>query len=353
MRFVHVSPLGGSGQQGFSLVELMVAMAISLLLLGGVIAIFVSSRSSYETTDSLSRIQENGRFALDTIIGDIRAAGFGGCARAPKYVGTSLASATDLKWNFMDAPVRGFQFVSAGSYSPAITSTDIPSAAVSSDVLVIRRPEPESQPLRLQADMASSTADFTVPNTTSSGLDANDIALAYSCEAQAYFQVRTFSGGTITHAVGGGSSTAPGNASADVNYTFRTNAEIVPMQTIIYYIRASSTGPAGATSLWRRIGANTPEELVEGVEQMQLRFGVDTNGDEVVDGNYVTANSVADWNDVRSVEVALLVRSINEYGDQDQEAYQLLDVTVAAANDRRMREVFMATASLRNRMRVN
>src|SRR5690606_32670244 len=46
---------------GFSVVELMVAMAISLLLLAGVVAIFSSSRSSYETTTRLSRIQENGR----------------------------------------------------------------------------------------------------------------------------------------------------------------------------------------------------------------------------------------------------------------------------------------------------
>ena len=51
--------------RGFSVIELMVAMAISLLLLGGVISIFVSSKSSYETNERLSRIQENGRFALN------------------------------------------------------------------------------------------------------------------------------------------------------------------------------------------------------------------------------------------------------------------------------------------------
>jgi hypothetical protein len=46
----------------------MVAMAISLLLLSGVISIFVSSKSSYETNERLSRIQENGRFALNSIM---------------------------------------------------------------------------------------------------------------------------------------------------------------------------------------------------------------------------------------------------------------------------------------------
>jgi Type IV Pilus-assembly protein W len=52
--------------------------------------------------------------------------------------------------------------------------------------------------------------------------------------------------------------------------------------------------------------------------------------------------------------VALLVRSLEEYGlDLDRETYQLLDASIPAPNDRRMREVFTATVGIRNRMRVN
>lgn len=345
--------------RGFSLIELMVSMALSLLLLGGVVTIFLSSRASYETTDRLSRIQESGRFALDQLAGDVRSAGFVGCARVPTYVSSDLSSATDVKWNFLDAPVRGFQYTGPGSYLPAIASTDIPSAAIGSDVLLVRRPKRNSQPLRLQADMGVGTAPMTVPNTTTSGLAVNDIALIYSCEAQSYFQVRSFSAGTITHGAGGTAaetaitSAGPGNAAGDVSYAFRRNAEIVPMETVIYYLRASTAGPAGSTSLWRRIGANTPEELVEGIEQMQLRFGIDTTGDGVVD-SYVTANNVANWNNVYSVEIGLLVRSLDGYGnDRDQETYQLLGVDIPAIGDNRMREIFTATSSIRNRMRVN
>lgn len=345
---------------GFGLVELMVAMAISLLLLGGVVALFMSSRSSYETTDRLSRIQENGRFALDQIVSDVREAGFVGCARVPKYVSSTLNSATDLKWNFQDGGVRGYQFVSAGSYAPTLASTDVPSAASGSDVLLVRRPKRDSRPLRLQADMGASTADLTVPNTTAAGLALNDIALIYSCEAQTYFQVTSFAGGTIKHdQVGAAAETAttsagPGNLTNDLSYSYRRNAEVIPIETVLYYIRASTAGPAGSRSLWRKIGSNVAEELVEGIEQMQLRFGLDTTGDGVVDGAYVTANSVANWNNVYSVEIGLLVRSLDGYGsDRDQETYQLLDVSVPAANDNRMRELFTATTGIRNRIRVN
>lgn len=341
--------------RGFSVVELMVAMALSLLLLAGVIAVFASSRASYDTTDRLSRIQENGRFALDKIVRDLRAAGFMGCAREPTYMVTTLNSATELEWDFLGGGgVQGFQYTGTGpTFAPSLSSTKVPNAAEGSDVLVVRRPEWGAQPLRLQADMADGTDDISVPNTSSSGLNTGDIALIYSCEAQAYFQVTSFAGGTITHGVGGATSTSPGNASDDLQYAFRTNAEVIPVETVTYYIRASSSGPPGTTSLWRRIGANTPEELVEGVEQMQLRFGEDTNGDAVVDV-YRTADDVVSWNDVYSVEVALLVRSLEEFGgDSDQETYELLDVTVAAPGDRRLREVFSATVGIRNRIRVN
>ena len=334
---------------GFSLIEIMVAMALSLLLLGGVIAIFASSRASYETTDKLSRIQENGRFALDQLIRDIRSAGYVGCARAPTYLSTSLNDADVLQWNFLDGPVAGFEAIDEDSWSPTLDDS-VTDAASGSDVLVIRVPRRDAEPLRLTADMTAGTDVLTVPAVTT-GVRAGDIALAYSCEAQAYFQVTSFAAGEIQH---DDSGDEPGNGSDDISYAFRENAEVIPVQTVIYYIRPS-TADAATPSLWRRVALNAAEELVEGVEQMELEFGLDTTGDSVVD-EYVTADEVgSNWADVLSVSVALLVRSLQEYGaDTDQRQYRLLnDVVVDAPGDRRLREVFTATASIRNRVPVN
>lgn len=353
MKSIHSIPRHAPrhSMAGFSLVELMVASAISLFLLGGVIAIFASSRSSYETTERLSRIQETGRYALDQIVTDIRSSGFPGCARVPTYIGSALRSSTDLQWNFLDGPIRGYQYTGTG-FSPVIdTATNTPGIANGSDILVVRRPKRDSLPLRLQDDMGASTNFITVPNVTTSGLAAGDIALIYSCEALTYFQVSTFSGGVITHA--GGGSAVPGNIDNEVNYAFRENAEVLPVETVVYWIAPTSDGAddVAATSLWRRIGVNAAEELVVGVEQMQLRFGVDTNGDMVVDGPYVLADAVTDWGSVYSVEVGLLVRSPDAYGtDLDVETYQVLDVPVPAPNDRLMREVFTTSVGVRNRV---
>ncbi|MFU8832377.1 MAG: PilW family protein [Wenzhouxiangella sp.] len=61
---------------GFTLVELMVALALSLFLLGGLLLTFASGRSAAADAEGLSRIQENMRFASDSLLRDIRNAGF-------------------------------------------------------------------------------------------------------------------------------------------------------------------------------------------------------------------------------------------------------------------------------------
>ena len=63
-------------QQGFSLVEIMVALVISLFLAAGIIQLFISSQQTYRVTQALSRLQENGRFIIDRMAFDIRMAGY-------------------------------------------------------------------------------------------------------------------------------------------------------------------------------------------------------------------------------------------------------------------------------------
>ena len=63
-------------QRGLTLVEIMVAMAISLVLLAGIIQIFLGSKQAYRVQDGLARLQENGRFAMEFMGRSIREAGY-------------------------------------------------------------------------------------------------------------------------------------------------------------------------------------------------------------------------------------------------------------------------------------
>ena len=66
-------------QTGISLIEIMIALLIGTFLLGGVLQIFIGGKQTYRMQESLSRLQENGRFALDFIGRDVRMAGYWGC----------------------------------------------------------------------------------------------------------------------------------------------------------------------------------------------------------------------------------------------------------------------------------
>ncbi len=66
-------------QEGFTLVEMMIAITLSLILLAGVLQIFLSSKTTYTVQEGLSRLQENARFALGTVTQSVRMAGYPGC----------------------------------------------------------------------------------------------------------------------------------------------------------------------------------------------------------------------------------------------------------------------------------
>lgn len=63
-------------QRGFSMVEMLVALMLSLILTAGIIQLFIGSKQTYRFHDALSRLQENGRFAIESMAADIRMAGF-------------------------------------------------------------------------------------------------------------------------------------------------------------------------------------------------------------------------------------------------------------------------------------
>ncbi len=323
------------------MIELLCSVALSLLLLAGVVAMVSGSYTSYQNAERTTQLEERGWRALDILSRDIRGAGFGGCTRNPRFVGSSLNNSDALPWAFLDGAIRGYQ-AQGERWRPEAPEEFIPAAAQGSDILVLRVPKRGADPLRLRTDMANPEDDIEV-HPMETGLQAHEIGLIYDCEARVYFQATSTSNGVIRHDASG--SQTPGNASDSLGHPFRAGAEIIPVHTVIYYIRRDSP-ESDAKALWRKVGSNAPEKLIEGVEQMQLQFGVDVSGDGVID-HYVTAEAVSDWRGVYSVNVAILVAS-NDAQESGERSFQLLD-EVVRAQDNRLRRVFSATTSLRNR----
>ena len=94
--------------RGFSLVELMVAMVIGLLILAAVSMILVNSKKNYTTQDSLARLQENARFAIQFLTRDIRMAGYYGCNHDLTSVASHLNPGGGFSFQ-LNIPIEGFE----------------------------------------------------------------------------------------------------------------------------------------------------------------------------------------------------------------------------------------------------
>ena len=62
--------------KGFSLVELMIGMALGVFIIGGLISVFISSSQNYRVQQGLTEVGEKGRYAIKVLRDDIQKAGF-------------------------------------------------------------------------------------------------------------------------------------------------------------------------------------------------------------------------------------------------------------------------------------
>lgn len=363
-------------QLGVTLVELMVSLLLGLLVTGGVIQIFLSNRATYAFNEGLARVQENGRSAIDALAYNVRMVGFFGCLSTDITVHNNLNSATTLPFNF-EQGVTGFEAVNtepgktitatssnpanssdASKWSPALPTDLVNNVIPGSDVLVIRNVSPSSNGLQSPFASATNVNAFGA----ASSYQVGDIAIVSDCQKASIFQITgvtdTTSGGIASLQLAHAGSGTPGNALASwgTDQEYAAGAQLMRGETWIYYVGARADGvPALFQQRLQSTSASTTaamvaEELVEHVETMQITYGVDNGLDGSID-SYETADDVADWGEVVSVRVGLLMRSPEEYGTEfDDATYLVNETTFDPVDDRRVRQVFTTTIAIRNRL---
>lgn len=341
MKSIQINHTFSRHQQGLTLVEMMVAMTIGLVLLGGMVTVLSSSQSTYRVNEALARMQENARYAFQILSRDVRMAGYRGCVGDGVAVTNVLNNNTDFLWR-LDRPLEGFEATGTSSWIPALPGI-ILSPQGGQDILVVRSVEGrDTRVLSHPSGTPAGSADLNV--LSDSGLLPDDTVLVSDCQAAAIFQITGVSTSSdqdiVKHDVDSG---VPGNSSTSLGREF-SKGEIVRINTRTYYIR---TNPGGIPSLYWKRGNQSAEELVEGIENMQIQYGEDTNEDRAADF-YRTANQVANWENVVSVRIDLLVQSVEDGIASQPQAYTFNGAAVVPA-DRRLRQVFSTVISLRNR----
>jgi type IV pilus assembly protein PilW len=334
-------------QRGISMVEILVALVISLFLLGGIVQVYVANKSSYSFTDAISRIQENGRFAMDTMTQDLRMAGFFGCAIFDPDDPVNIVNNLDPDGTGYDPELYDFilEGVIEGTENDGLNG---------SDSVTLRGAKPSQVQVHPPYNVSTSANIFVTLNDS---IEVGDIVMVSNCRGADIFQISNLTAGGNANQMATihntGASTDPGNYNPSscaggnahcLSQSYGSDASLFELQTVTYSI---AVGASGEPALWRSENG-TNLELIESVEQMQVLYGVDTDDDDFPN-RYVTIDNVADTFDVMAVRLMLLVRSEADFIAEDNQTYTYNSNNTTAA-DRRLRQIFTTTIALRNRV---
>jgi type IV pilus assembly protein PilW len=328
--------------RGFSVIELMVAMTIGLVLVASVIEIFLGNRQTWRVQEASSRMQENARFAFDTLARDLRMAGYQGCpslrAVTPRAVALPAVPAFTST-----TVIRGHQ-AGTTSWTPSLP-TALSGTILGTDVVTIQFTEGCSA--HPTGTLASTSADLGVSAANTCGFAPGDALLVSDCGASDLFRVSAVSAGSgveqIAHAT-------THNSSGELSKAYGTDAEVFRVRSYTYYL---APNPRGLPSLWRldnalATGPDNPLELVEDVEDLQLLYGEDTDSPPDLSANrYVTADAVSSWESVVSVRVSVRARSAE---DNLASETRTVPFNGAPVTDRRLARAFETTIAVRNQL---
>lgn len=382
---------------GFSLIELMVAILVGIILLGGMIQIFIMSRTSYRVQTSLNYMQENLRFASNQLNYSVRMSGFvhsvpdtsGGAVRLDGSMPAPSCGLTS--WL---SGMQGFDGAASG-LPTGLTCLVAANYLPNTDVLAVTY----AQPAYVYPDAVIAAVAGTSPVVSSQAIVPTGLyALVYD---KLYFprgiiEKAVFGNGTAigTLAVRDGSLLASQTTALGQEYTLVNRSRLIrgagmfPLAVDFYYVRrcsrisvvggtcnANSDGLSPQPTLMRATltaaGALVEQPIVESIEQMQIEYLASgcpnfLAASQLTAANWPTANCVGTppaniWSRVIDVRITLLARSSAlEVGYTDATPYNLstdtaayvpASVTFLPRNGAYRRKLMTITALPRNAVR--
>lgn len=334
-------------QRGLSLVELMVALAIGVFLIAGVISVFGKTSNLYRANETAARMQETARYAMSTLDTDLRMANYWGLnnradliqdapgldpanlpAPDPGYTLpaslnlTGYAAAINACGAFWAIKLAAYVEGTNGGYGLGCAEFDGAGRAVAgADQLTVRR---ASAAIMTPAQLAASAGEIKVQTSRVLGTMFADTSVPAGFDPSL----------SETHA----------------------------LQVSGYYVDRDSDESVGRPSLRRKIlsvsggvPAIEDQEVAPDIEDMQVEMGVDQNGDQNADFYVPLGTALAADDAVVAIRVWLMVRSERpEPGFTDNRTYSYADRTGAAAytpGDGYRRLLVTRTISLRNTRR--
>jgi type IV pilus assembly protein PilW len=253
--------------RGFSLVEMMVSMAMGIFLVGGALTVYVQGRATHSVNEKLAQLQDNGRLALDIVARDAMLGDF--------WARTEDSNAIAGRTGDVANPMPPGFAPAADCYPGYYTNVEIGVDAANDDQVGADNPFTAC----IADDVRADGTDVLVVRH----VDETETPRADIVGTRLYMISSSVSGTLFV----GSQGVPAGYAADDPVHEVVTNA---------YYVGPSSTAGDDVPSLRRMTLAAGPaivdEELVPGVEDVQVQLGIDTDGDSSVN-SYLNPGSPA------------------------------------------------------------
>lgn len=337
--------------QGFSLIELMVAMLIGLVILNGVVLVVLNSKRSFLDNQEVSQIQDNARFAIETLTRELRMAGYFGCA-TPEFsiinVNTLTAPAEFLTTTVNSRQqLLGVTGFSGEPGAPVAPNNFHAERLNNSDALIIRRTHSMNEGTT-NASALANAGSLNVNGANADFTEGQALALiSPDCSRALMFNAGAVTQPSATGGLGIAGVPAQGGSGVLLG-DFTAGSLVAEVVSDAYYI-GESTVVDGTPALMREVLwmdsgelKTRSEELALGIADMQLQYGIRSPAGAY---EYVDATAVTDWNDVIAVQISLLMQSLKPVHSEAQ-AFNFLGAALPAS--RFLRQVASATVQVRN-----
>lgn len=353
--------------RGFSLIELMIALLLGLIVVGSAGSIYMANKRAYAATEVLGRVQESSRIAFELMARDIREAAAVPCAKdipIANVLGRGRSGTapppTDWKYNFGDGVL---------GYEPGQAMADMPASGVGS-----RYGTSDAIELHGGADSGITVETHHAPSAQfkvnkAGFIKDGDILMVCDFDQASIFQVTNSNNSNVTIVHNAGNSEVPGNCTKALGYPvdcsaqctggggsggggsgngnnngsggggptnsksckeYGRNSMIVKFRGARWYVGQNAQGGG---SLYRINLANSlagstvaPEEVTDGVEDMQLTYLQDGLND------YVDSTAVTDWKKVKAVKVVVTLERLDRLATGNDEVARQLNYMVTIRN---------------------
>ncbi len=326
-------------QAGLTMVEILVALALGLFLMTGILSVYLGSKQTYRVVEALARSQENGRYAVELLGRTVRMAGYVGCARLDGSLPVN-----NIVDPFEDGNLTNETFVGGLDVESAMKIGAV-AVALGTDLLVVRG---GGGPMARLDEEWTLNANAKI-DRNADDWSKDDILMISDCSSVHIIRATNVSkdpngkGITIAH--------ASGNTENKFSKIYTTGADVMSYRETTFFIAASENPKACAEpclGLWRQLGGEDPQEILQGVENMQILFGIGTRALD----SYKTADEMGanDWGRVVAVRINLLLISPEKNLVQDPTSVVFNGEELEPEEEGRLRRVLTTTVAIRNRL---